>query len=525
MRPSKPTTVLFLSLLATFVAALAVAGCGGGSGGGGGEPAGLAPKKAPVFLEVNLAPEAKTSEALNEVTQTILGIENVGEFVAEELEKAALGEGEKFNFEEEVEPWLGEKAGMYLAGYDGDDFNGYGIAIETTDSGEAEEFIEKRVEANEGDTEPGEFEGHKYYVENDDESVLGMIGDYLAFGETKADFEEMVEAFENEGLNESEKFKAAMESAPDDEGIGNVYVDIGGLMEEAKGALPPEMEAFFGLIQIEPQKATAVATVVPHSEQVEIDVSSNLGKTIAGGGDASKALEALPASAVVGFASAEFGKSFGEGLHAFSETGVPGQLQPGELEGALGTLGINAESLGETFGDISGFVEGTGESSLGGALMVEATDTAEARKMVSDIGLVLRATGTQGVTAISGNITGFSVRSPDLGSKPLIVGTAGEKIVIAYGPKAAAQALRGQAQTLGQTPDFEAGKKALGSTPISAFAEGAPTLKLVEALLPSDKQADLAEAKPYPEKIAYLAIGTEAKGQSTTAKVIVGLQK
>ena len=265
--------------------------------------------------------------------------------------------------------------------------------------------------------------------------------------------------------------------------------------------------------------------MIPHSEQVEIDVSSNLGKTIAGVGDATEALEALPASAVVGFAAAEFGKSFGEGLHALSEEGIPGQLQPGELEGALGTLGINAESLGEAFGDISGFVEGSTESTLGGAIMVEATNAAEARKMVADIGLVLRATGTQGVTAISGNITGFSVRSPDLGSKPLIVGTAGEKIVIAYGPKAAAQALRGQAQTLGQTPDFEAGKKALGSTPISAFAEGGPTLGLVEALLPADKQEDLAEAKPFLEKIAYLAIGSEAEGEKTNAKVIIGLQK
>src|ERR1700761_6162790 len=162
--------LLLVSIAAVLAVALAVAGCGGGSSGGGGEPAGLAPLKAPVYLEVNLAPEAKAAEALNEITQTIFGIENVGEFVAEELEKAALGEGQKFNFEEEVEPWLGEEAGMYLAGYDGEEFEGYGLAIETTDSGEAEEFIEKRVDANEDDAEPGEFEGHKYFVESDDES-------------------------------------------------------------------------------------------------------------------------------------------------------------------------------------------------------------------------------------------------------------------------------------------------------------------------------------------------------------------
>ena len=118
-----------------------------------------------------------------------------------------------------------------------------------------------------------------YYEEPDEESVIGMIGDYIAFGETKGDFEEMVEAFEGEGLNESQKFKEAMEGAPD-EGIGTVYVDIGGLIEETKSVLPPETEAFFDLVQIEPKKATAVATVIPRSEQLEIDVSSNLGKSL-----------------------------------------------------------------------------------------------------------------------------------------------------------------------------------------------------------------------------------------------------
>jgi hypothetical protein len=520
----KPSRYLLVSFIALLAAALAVAGCGGGSGGGGGEPAGLMPLKAPVYMEVNLAPDGKTSEALDEVTQTVFGIENVGEFVAEELENAALGEGEKFNFEKEVEPWLGEKAGLYLAGYDGEEFHGVGAAIETTDSGEAEEFLEKKVEEGEEGAKPGEFEGHKFYEEAEDETVIGMVGDYLAFGQTKGDFEEMVEAFEGEGLNESEKFKEAMESAPD-EGIGHVYVDIGGLIEETRGSVPPEAEAFFDLIEIEPKKATAVATVVPHSEQVEIDVSSNLGRSVGGTGDATAALEALPASATVGFASAEFGKSFAEGVKAFSEKGVPGQLEPGELSSAFEAMGFNLESLGDAFGDLAGFVEGTGESDLGGAVVVETKGGGEAKKMVADIGLLLRATGTKGVTAISGEVAGFSIHVPDLGPKPLIVGSSGEKIVIAYGPQAAAQALRKQTTTLGSTADFEAGKSALGSTPVSAFVEGGPTLQLVETLLSPEERAKLAKAKPYLEKISYLAIGTEAEGKSTTSKVIVGLQK
>ena len=516
-----------LVLAAVLAAAIVVAGCGGGSGssGGGGEPASLAPQGAPVYLEANLAPEAKESEALDELTQKILGIEDLGEYVAEELEQSALGEGQKFNYEEEVEPWLGEKAGMYLAGYDVDDFHGYGVAIETTDAGEAEEFVEKRVEANEESSEQGEFEGVEYYVEPEDESVLGVIGDYLAFGETLTDFKAMVTTSEEgDGLNQAPNYTEAIEAAGNT-GIGSVYVDIGGLIEEAKGSIPPESEAVFDLAGIEPRNSTAVASVVPHSEQVEIDFTTNLTKATSVGGDASALLESLPATAVIGFASPEFGKSFGEGIDELDENGIPGQIEPGELKGAMELAGIDLDSIAESIGDVGGFAEGSSMGSLGGAIVIETDSASEAKKTVSNIGLLLRAAGTKGVTAIGGEVSGFSVHAADLGPKPLIVGAAGEKIVIAYGPKAAAQALRTNAKTLGSTADFEAAKGALGSTPMSAFAAGGPALKLVEAVIPAAEQEEFAAAKPFLQKVSYAAIGSESKGSATTAKMIVGLSK
>ncbi|HVT00236.1 MAG TPA: DUF3352 domain-containing protein [Solirubrobacterales bacterium] len=522
MRVSLKLPVLVLA--AVLAAAIVVAGCGGSSGGGG-EPASLAPAKAPVYLEVDLSPEGKTSEEFNELAQNVLGIENVGEFVAEQLEQQALGEGQKFDFEEEVEPWLGEKAGMYLIGYDGDEFDGYGVAIETTDTGEAEEFIEKRVEAGDEEAEESEFEGHKYYVEPEDESVVGLIGDYLAFGETKANFEEMVKISEaGEGLDGSSKFKTAMEGL-ESGGIGSVYVDIGGMIEEAKGLIPAETEAFFDLLQIEPKQATAAAAVIPHAEQIELNLSTTLGETTVPSGDATPLLESLPATAVAAFASPDVGKSFGEGIDELDEEGIPGQIGPGELKPALETVGINLDSIAESIGDVGGFVEGASMGSLGGAVVIDTSNAAEAKSTVGNIGLLLRATGTKGVTAIGGKVSGFSIHSAELGRKPVIVGASDDKIVISYGPRAAAQALRSNAKTLGSTADFEAAKGSLGSTPMTSFVDGRPALRLVDALLSPAEEAKLADARPYLRKISYVGIGSEAKGEATTAKVIVGLRK
>ncbi|HEY0278820.1 MAG TPA: DUF3352 domain-containing protein [Solirubrobacterales bacterium] len=519
----KVPVFVLLAIVAVLAAALAVAGCGGSSsGGGGGEPANLAPEGSLVYIEANLAPEAKVSEEINELTSTVFGIDNVGEFAAEEIEKLATEDNEKIDFGEEVEPWLGEKAGLFLKEIHGDsEFTGGGFAIETSDSGEAEEFLEKLAEQGDEKPEEGEFEGDRYWVQPEDESVVGVIGDYLAYGETKAYFEEMVKTSEgDESLGGSEKFEKAMEAAPED-GVGRVYVDLGGSIQ----SVDPETKAFFSLIQIEPQHSTLVGTIIPGSEQVELDVTTDIGKGAVQSGDASKLLESLPATAVFGFATPSFGKSFAEGIHGFSETGVPGQFEPGELEAALEQIGINLESLGQNLGDAGGFVEGTGIGNIGGALVIESGDAAEAKQLIAGVGLVLQATGTKGVTATNGEITGFSVRSPKFGSQPLIFGTAGEKIVIAYGAKAAAQALKSSTQTLGSTPGFEAAKGTLGSTPISLFIDGAPGLKLLEGALSPEEAEKLATAKPYLEKISYAAVGSEKKGQTTTAKVIVGLSK
>jgi Protein of unknown function (DUF3352) len=517
-----------LILAAVPAAALVVAGCGGGSSsGGGGEPASLAPKDAPVFIEANLAPSAKESEALNQLADTLVGIEDVGGYIVEKLEGSPLGE-EKVDYEKEVEPWLGEKAGMYLTGYESGGledatFHRYGAFVETTDPGEAEGFLEKRAEKNPG-SEALEFEGDKYWS-NPTAAFVGVVGNWIVFAPGKSDFEEIVKASEGgEGLNESAKFKQAT-AAASTAGLGSVYVDIGGLIEEAKGTIDAETEAGFALLGIEPRNATAFATVAPHSEQLEVDLTTDVTKATAPGGDASALLESLPATAVLGFASPEFGKTFGEGVQEFSAKGVPGQLEPGELEAAFESLGINIEQLAASIGNVGGFVEGTSMGSLGGAVVIATDSATEAKNTVSNVGLLLRAAGTKGVTAVGGNLAGFSVHSAKLGPKPLIVGAAGEEIVIAYGPHAAAQALHSQAGTLGSTADFEAAKGALGSTPISAFVVGGPALQLVEVLLSPAEQAEFAAARPYLRKITYAAVGSESKGAATTAKVIIGLQK
>ncbi len=132
-----------------------------------------------------------------------------------------------------------------------------------------------------------------------------------------------------------------------------------------------------------------------------------------------------------------------------------------------------------------------------------------------------------GITAISGKASGFSIRSDDLGSKPLVVAAEGERIAIAYGPAAAAQALATDAKgdSLADSATYKEAVSSLGDTPISGFVDGPAALKLASALIPADEKEEFDEAKPYLTKIDYLAIGSGASGELATAKLIAGIGK
>src|SRR5215218_8887116 len=99
-------------LIVALAALVVVAGCGGSDDGGSGEtdPASVAPAKAPVFIGFTVRPEGETKENIEALAQKIAGVDDLGELIITELENEAADEGEEFDYEKEVEPWLGRKA-------------------------------------------------------------------------------------------------------------------------------------------------------------------------------------------------------------------------------------------------------------------------------------------------------------------------------------------------------------------------------------------------------------------------------
>jgi Protein of unknown function (DUF3352) len=520
-RSVKVRLVPFLLLAA--LTALLVSGCGGGDeeGSDGTDPAAVVPAGAPVFIDATIRPEGETKADVEALAQKIAGIDDLGGLIVEELESSASDDGEELDFEKEVEPWLGDEAGIFLQEYESEDFEGYGAAIQASDEEEARSFVTEQIESDDEAAEDGSYEGVDFKVQ-EDETTIGVFDGVVAFAQNEAIFKEMVDASDGDNLAGDAAYGDATSDLPGDS-AADVFVNIGALVEEAGGEIDSEARLFLDALGLEPDEATAVAGIVPGSDYVEIELSTDVSGENPPSGDASELLGSLPGTAVGALASAEFGKRFSEGIDQIDKEGIPGSVPPNQLKKTLKQAGIDLEAIAGSIGDVGLYVTGNSEKSLAGALVMETDSDSEARNTVSNVGLFLRKAGIPGVTKVNGEASGFSIRSPELGRRPVVVVAKGSRIAIGYGLASVGSAFQESGKGLADNAAYKHATGVLGSTPIAVFVNGPSALNLANALMPTGNEG-FEEAKPYLKKIEYLALGSEASGDLATAKLIVGLK-
>jgi len=490
-----------------------VAGCGSSGGGdsssgsgSGSELANVASPGSVVFVEADLNPQGELRSNADAVTNELTGEASLKDFIASKLEKSAREEGESFNYAQEVEPWLGDRGGVAFERVEGGELSEPLIAVEATNAKAAQAFADKRT-------------GSKKSA-----SAMGLVGETLVVAQDDKALKAAEEASEGESLGGEDRFQKTMEAASNGS-LADVYIDLGGIVKQTEDeAEAPEKEALQAA-GIDPSEATAVASVIPHSDQIEINVSSELNGESAPSGDASKLLGSLPANAFAALGFGNFSEMFEEAIDSLDEEGVPPDLKPGELKSAMAQAGIDLDKIAASLDEAAVFAEGNDEASLGGAMVITAK-SAEAASAIGGLGTLLRAANVPGITAVSGKASGFSISSGSLGKKSLVVVGKGDRVAIGYGLAQAITALNAGSggATLSGTSAYKAAAAALGKTPISGFVDGPAALQLAEALIPHSK-SEFWEAAPYLRKITYVGIGSGSGDDLATAKIIAGIGK
>jgi hypothetical protein len=517
---------LFAALAVAALIAFVAAGCGDGGDSSGSQVAELAPPGTPIFVEGVLRPTGELKSNTEAAAERIAGIDNLGDFVVSELESSAEEDGEPVDFDKEIEPWLGERAAVFFERLEDDDPTGLGIVVESTDADATQEFVDTQIEKSDEPYKSGSYEGVEYEVGGDEDNAIAVIGDFLAIAEDEKILEGMVDASEGDSLASEDTFTEAI-SAASDGSLADVYVDVGRLIDQSGGEIDPQARQILQNASIDPSEATAVASVVPGSDQIAVEFSSDLAGQEAPTGEASELLGSLPGNAFAGFAVSGFGEQVDEAIDSLDEEGIPDAVPPNQLKKGLKELGIDLEALSSSLEDAGAFAVGNSEDSLGGALVL-TTKGSGATEAVSNIADLLRGVQVEGVTPLKGKYSGFSIRDEeDLGDKPLVVAAKKGRIAIGYGlPATLSGLLAGAAsegKTLADNPVYDDAVSALGDTPIAGFADGSAALRLADSLIPASDE-DFEGAKKYLESIRFLALGSVSQGDLATAKLIVGLK-
>jgi hypothetical protein len=202
--------------IALFAALMAfLTGCGSSSGGGSAssDVASVAPPGAPVFVEGAVRPSGELKADADAVAEQIAGIDNLGDLIVSELESSARDDGEPFDYAKEVEPWLGERAGIFFETLEDGELTGGGAIIESSDTNATQEFIDTQVKGSNDPYRSASYKGVDYEFGGSEENAIGIVGDFLVVSEGEQAFMDAVDASEGDSLAEEDSPTSTSTSA------------------------------------------------------------------------------------------------------------------------------------------------------------------------------------------------------------------------------------------------------------------------------------------------------------------------
>jgi Protein of unknown function (DUF3352) len=487
------------------LSAVAVAGCGSGDTASSADS--VVPAAAVMYGEVELAPEGGQQKALNTLVAKFPGEGSLGNRIRGLLDDALAEADRPLSYKNDVEPWLGDQAGFFVAGVGNDgDLQSGAVMVATDDEDASREALEKAVK---GDSRERSYNDVDYLVSTSDDTAGGVVDGFLVIGTERA-LKSVIDTSDGGSpLADDETFDEATSDIPEQR-LGLVYLNSPKLFDVAqRGAGAAQLEVLRDLF-----KEPYVTTVVAERDGVvfEGDAPESLSKVVPFLGQGSDVINELPGDSWLALSQPDFGKLLEFYVDAFAAGFGGRDVIENQLRSATG-LDLQADVLG-WMGDFGLFVRGTSVADLDGGLVVQTTDPAATERFLSRLGQLTRAQGRDSGTRVEplsapGGGEGFSVRDDEL-PQPIHVFLRGERFVAAYGDQAAQDALD-PPETLGDAAAFSAAAGSLDGYKPAFFLDMVAVLSLVDSTpLASDPQ--WAQVRPYLEPLTALIGGTSGDG-------------
>lgn len=517
------------SILATGLAALALSACGGGSDDSGDDGlAKYAPADAPVFIEGAVQPDSDVAANVDSISEKIAGV-NLGEMIKDQIN--ASNESD-VDFETDVQPWLGENAGIFVqfdptalssdaglselassdsmssedavAELSGDDSEAFGLIVETTDTDAAQAFVDKQAES-EGGAKEGEYEGFSYKVAADDGSTVGIVDDNVVIGSSEEEFKAAVDASKGDNLADTDMFSDLSGHAADG-ALATIYSANDPYLQALKKE-GFDLGGLYSALGIELEGSGTVASLVPEANEISVQGYSNAQSDLTSG-DPSAVIETFPSNTIFATGSGDVGPNATKIMDALNKEGIPGLLEPGQVDKFINEASgqIDITGIVESLDTVAFFVNGNSEKTIGGALVATSSDIKPIESSLRGISSLIGLAGDASVQPLPGGVAGFRVFTKDLPGRPIVVGVKGDRMVIGVGMRASLNALTGGGQTLADSAAYKAADASTPDDGLDMFADPANIAKLVTNAGGGDP--DAKQIASVLRKFQYAAAGS-----------------
>jgi hypothetical protein len=228
-----------------------------------------------------------------------------------------------------------------------------------------------------------------------------------------------------------------------------------------------------------------------------------IGKDLAelGAGAAPELLESLPGDAWAAVGIGNLGPSISTGIESAAGgigTAVLGQQLEQEI-------GVNLDrDLLSWVGDVAVFVRGDSVAQIGGGMVITARDEKAAGDALPRLVNAASRAGLPFQDLQMGNADQAWAATLPGAPGPVVLARAGDRVVMAIGDDAAADALK-PSETLGESDLYDRAKSTLDGVDPTMVLDGPTMVKLIAEGAGSDP--DFAEAKPYLDMLDLLAAG------------------
>ena len=503
------------------VPAAILAGCGGGGGGSADVgPAADAPANAALYLDATVRPTGSAQSDAKAALSKILNTPDPGAKIVSLIEDQARADRHPIDYQQDIAPWLGEKAGAFFSSL-GNTQHGAAV-VETTNPGAALAFAQKASGATATNPAPRTYNGVSYQSDpsssaGSNGTVFGTVGNFLVEGDLDG-FRAAVDASKGDSLGDSGDFKDAIGNLPDDR-LGTLYtVPKNFIAALGPGQFDASQQQLLEKTAGDSLNQPVAGAVTASADNVQIDA---VGGSNGVDTPQSSLIGDVPSQAWLAFGLANLGENIKNSLDQL-KSAVPNLDQA--LSQVQSTTGSSIDQLTSALGDAVLYVQGTKQSTLSGALMVQTKDPELTGRLLGQLQSLLALGSRGGVKQLqlSGGGSGFQINDPSVATRPVEIAQQGDKLVIAYGANSAERTLT-PAQKLADSPSFSAAQDQVSSLGTDLFLDFPSVFSLAEST-GSKSDPQYVQAKPYLDALSYLVTGSGSKGDQAEFKAVLGLK-